>query len=522
MVIKYSFFSLLLILCLSACTKIQETEIGTGLIPPVDGVITKDTNLYINAKNGGSTDSISPSLTDDHALGYINDPLFGITQAAINLQLLPAFPVSFEVSSDSLFLDSVVLALDARGVWGDSNQNLSLHVKELVNDELFTSDSCIGCTETTSGFTSIIYNTTSQFAAGNDVTYGGMASIDPRTWNDSLHLFKDSAANMIRIRLTDELGNKLLHTFTTGGQYDTVSAFKNAFRGLQVSADAIGNSLLRVGLANSSTVAEANTKLALYYRYQRRDSAKQDTTVMNFTINPSTTSGQGSAHSNYIQRQYGMGQIATYYPATPSANDDYLYIQSAPGTYATLTVDSGITKLPNWIIHRAEIIMEQVPDGATPILDNYTTPFLFLLSRQSESQPFEKDTTKFVIPGFDSTNLTTSDAIFSSGLLSNYPDFGGFPRRGTFGGTPNINYYNFDLSRYVQGIVTNKNKPYPFVLYTPYREVFQLTKGVLSYGRVSTDPVNYAGVGRVKLYGGGADTTNTHRMKLHIVYSIPH
>ena len=518
MVIKYSFFSLLLILCLSACTKIQETEIGTGLIPPVDGVITKDTNLYINAKNGGSTDSISPSLTDDHALGYINDPLFGITQAAINLQLLPTFPVSFEVSSDSLFLDSVVLALDARGVWGDTNQNLSIHVKELENDQLFISDSLSNGGKALN----TIYNNTSQLAVGNDVTYGGYASINPASWNDNIQLYKDSATNMIRIRLTDELGNRLLHTFTTGGQYDSALSFKTAFKGLQVSADA-GNSLLRIGLANTSG-GEANTKLALYYRYQRRDSAKQDTTVMNFTFSTSADSLgiAGSAHSNYIQRQYSTGQIANYYPITPSANDDYLYIQSAPGTYATLTIDSELTKLPNWIIHRAEIVMEQAPDAATPMFDNYPSPYLFLLVRQSENESFQKDITKFVIPGFDSTNPSTSDAIFSSGVLSNYTNFGGFPRRGTFDGIPNINYYNFDLSRYVQGIVTKKNKPYPFVLYTPYHEVFQITKGIASYGYISATPVNDAGIGRVKLYGGGTDTTNTHRMKLHIVYSIPH
>ena len=517
MAIKYSFFSLLLILCLSACTKIQETEIGTGLIPPVDGVVTKDTTLYINAKNGGSTDSISPSLYDDHALGYLNDPLFGITQATVNMQLLPSStPLTFEVSSDSLILDSVVLALDVRGVWGDSNQNLSLHVKELDNDISFESDS-----------SSINYNNNYSLSAGNDITYNGVASsINPRTANDSFHVFEDSGLNMIRIRLSDDFGNKLLHTFTSDKEYLNDSAFKIAFKGLQVSADATGNSLLRKGLANSSTLTgEVNTKVALYYKYRNTTDGTQDTSVKYFTIetNPQLVNGVGSAHSNYIQRQYSAGQIAAYYPATsPSVNDDYLYIQSAPGTYATLTIDSGLTKLPNWIIHRAEIIMQQAPDAASPMFDNYTTPYLFLLSRQSESQPFEKDTTKFVIPGFDTSNPSTSDAVFSAGVLSNYTDFGGFPRRGTFNGTPNINYYNFDISRYVQGIVTNKNKAYPLTLYTPFREIFQITKGIASYGYLSTTPYNNAGIGRVKLYGGGTDSTNTHRMKLHIVYSIPH
>lgn len=514
MVIKYSFFSLLLVLCLSACTKIQETEIGNGLIPPVDGVTTKDTTLFINAKNTDITDSLGLSLYDDHALGYINDPLFGITQADINLQLLPAtVPMTFEVSSDSLFLDSVVLALQTRGVWGDTLQNLFLHVKELDNDQPFSSDS-----------NTLIYNNTSQLLAGNDVTYNGVASIDPATWNDSFHVFEDSGANMIRIRLTDVLGNRFLHTYTSA-QYGSDSLFKIAFKGLQVSADAVGNSLLRIGLANSSTgAAEVNTKLALYYKYFNKDSAKLIEAVKYFTIGAnSTKENVGSAHSNYIQRQRSTGQIAGYYPSsTSAANDDYLYIQSAPGTYATLTIDSAITNLPNWIIHRAEIKIEQAPDAAIPIFDNYTTPYLFMLCRQSQSQTFERDTTKFVIPGFDTLVPSTSDAIFSSGVLENYADFGIVPRKGTFGGIPNINYYNFDVSRYVQGIITKKNKLYPLVLYAPFREYFQLTKGIVSYARVSSSPFNNLGVGRIKLYGGGTDSTNMHRLKLHIVYSIPH
>ncbi len=34
-----------------ACTKITDTNIGSGLLPPVDGVITKDTVLEIQTKN---------------------------------------------------------------------------------------------------------------------------------------------------------------------------------------------------------------------------------------------------------------------------------------------------------------------------------------------------------------------------------------------------------------------------------------------------------------------------------------
>ncbi len=511
MTIKYLFASFFILFLIASCTKISETEIGTGLIPPVDGVIVKDTNITIYAKNASDIDTVRPSLFEDHALGYVNDPLFGITTAAVYVQMQPtSFPFSFGAGSDSLILDSVVLALDVRGAWGDTAQPLSLHVKELSNNQTFTSDSGL-----------IIYNNTSAFATTNDLTYNGAAPVFPTAVNDSFHVYQDSGVNMLRIRLTDEFGNRLLHTYDSSHQYSTDSAFRAAFKGFEVSADAVGNSLLRIGLANNSGVAEPNTKLAVYYKIANSAGTK-DTAVTYFTINPAT-----SAHSNFINRNKSMAQIATYYPPKAGQNDEYVYMQSGPGTFATITIDSGISRLPNLIIHRAEIVMEQAPDAASPLLDNFTTPYLFLLVKPDNNIAFQNDTSKFLIPGFDPGNVSTYDALFtfqtagSLQVLANYSEFGGIPLRKTSEGVA-INYYNFNVSRYIQGIVTNKNPQYSFTLYTPYREVFGLTNQLTSFGRVTSSPVNSAAIGRVKLYGGGDYNANPHRMKLHIVYSVPH
>ena len=40
---KILLFSLIAFTFIVSCTKISTTEIGTGLIPPIDGIITKDT-----------------------------------------------------------------------------------------------------------------------------------------------------------------------------------------------------------------------------------------------------------------------------------------------------------------------------------------------------------------------------------------------------------------------------------------------------------------------------------------------
>src|SRR5437868_6987444 len=129
---KFLFF-LFVFITLAACQKIVTSDVGSGLIPPVDGVITKDTVLDVITQNSG-TDTIRVGLYDNHALGYTNDPLFGKTTADINVQLYPPyFPYWFDTTANSRILDSVVLVLGYEGGWGDSNQNLALRVYEISN-----------------------------------------------------------------------------------------------------------------------------------------------------------------------------------------------------------------------------------------------------------------------------------------------------------------------------------------------------------------------------------------------------
>ena len=92
-------------------------------------------------------------------------------------------------------------------------------------------------------------------------------TINPLTLDDSIHVFQDSGINMIRIKLNDAFGKKLLLDYDSSDVYKNDSTFHNAFKGLQVYAEGANNALLRIGLT------DANTKLALYYRYHPEDSA---------------------------------------------------------------------------------------------------------------------------------------------------------------------------------------------------------------------------------------------------------
>ncbi|MCH3798740.1 hypothetical protein LZB29_08860, partial [Campylobacter jejuni] len=77
-------FSFLIILIVAGCTRITSTDLGSGLIPPIDGVITKDTLLDVITDNFDDPDTAWVYRSDMHVLGAItNDPLFGKTKAAM-------------------------------------------------------------------------------------------------------------------------------------------------------------------------------------------------------------------------------------------------------------------------------------------------------------------------------------------------------------------------------------------------------------------------------------------------------
>ena len=493
-----------LIILFAACTKITSTDIGTGLIPAADSVITKDTIITVYAKNAGDS-TISPNITQNHVVGNVEDPLFGSTDARINFQLsLPSSNYYFESSKANLFFDSVVLVLSYNGAWGDSTRPTTLHVNELDNGQTFLPD-----TSVINAYTGNIirYNNRDVFSATSSLI-DNPTTIYPASLSDSIHVFQDSGINMIRIKLSEAFGRRLLLDYDSTNAYKNDSTFHKALKGLQVYADAGNNALLRIGLT------DPNTKLALYYRYHPVDSASaiMDTTVRYFTVNSFS-----SAHSNFILRNRENAPISAYLPPNGNPgnkNDDLIYIQAGPGTYATINIDSlGLSNMPNYIIHRAELLMEQAEDPSNPFDAYLTPPNLFMLAKD--------DTSWFVIPGFDSSNISTSDAIFSSSYLSNYYDFGGIPKKNT----TNNSLYSFNISRYVQGVITKQNKQHPFVLYAPYNEPFKLYQTMpytSAHGYVSSTPTNPAGSGRVRLYGGDGDIGNSHRMRLHVVYSIPH
>lgn len=486
---KYSFglFSLALfsvfIFSLVACRKINEsTELGYDLIPPIDNVTTFDTSLAVLTDNKLFSDTGETEFTDDLAIGTINnDPEFGSTKADAYFTLRPLvfgiFPF-LDRAVDSFTVDSVVLQLSYKGAFGDTMSPQTFNVHEIpVNSD---------------------FHDTAMYRYSHPDFTVDPAVLGSRTFsfnqlNDSVPVIRKNdttkVVNVLRITLNNSLGNKL-HSFDTTG-YKSDSLFRLNFKGLAVKTNGTGNGL---GYFNAG---EINTKLIVYYKakvngidssskaefghyYIAPQSGVKKTSPVNFL----------NGQANLIRRTNG-GNYQNYL-TNGNPEDDRIYIQSMPGSAGHIKIPA-ISGIPNSIIHRAELIIYKIPSA----MDNiFTAPSRLFLDKINNAG--------------DTAYVFQKDLYNSSGTLQ-YEIFGGLPDRN--------NVYKFNITRYVQGIVSNKERNLTLRLYAPVRtELYFPTDTAtnkLSYVyQILNQPAN----GRIVVAGGNFADPSV-RMRLRIIYS---
>ncbi len=489
---KHLFVSLLIVSLVSgavftACKRINAfTDIGSGLIPAVDNINTFDTTLNVEVYNelfSAVQDSIRISSSDIHFLGHIqNDPLFGKTDARIYLQLKPVlFPHAF-ARADSLTLDSVVLVLDYKGAYGDTTIPQTVNVYEIANTPAndFRSDS-----------TYLIRSST--FTNGSLL---GTKTIIPQNLKDTVKAYKDTTVRQLRVRLSDAFGQRFLaYDSTATGAFHSDSLFDANFKGFAVETDpGSGNALMAFALANAP-----NTKLAFYYRFPRN--GQPDTTVSYFTFTPYNIFAFTSCAShNYVQRDFSGTPLEA--AVNSPAPDDLIYLINAPGSYARIKVP-GLANVSNRLVHRAELVAEQIYDPSDEL---FFAPETMWLDAYDSSISSYRVIPYDVYPGSSTTlNLST---------------FGSYGNTVPDGSGKDVVRWSFDLTRYVQKIVTEKQKVMDFRMMSHRYSVdsirlsnYDNTGAFTPY--VVTLNNNYV-TGRVRL-GGTAHPTR--RMKLRIIYS---
>jgi hypothetical protein len=467
-----------------SCKKINEsTELGDGLIPAVDNVTTFDTSMLAITNNIRGIDSIRLTSSDYVAAGHLNDnPEFGTVHANFQFGIAPSTnPGTYPfVHKDSVTnVDSVVLSLSYVGAYGDTGfATQTLRVFEIAQSSGFRYDSSYRYDDPNSEFAT----------TGIEL---GSKTFQLNKLDDSI-LFergKDTfkTAYSVRITLPNSFGQRLINYDTTtsnNGGYRTDSLFRTLFKGFAIKADNGGNVLSYFNLSDIS-----KSKLTIFYKVKKLGGGIDSAASYDFYQTPirgGFSVPQGK--SNYVQfGTAGSNWFNAYNSST--VPDDKLYLQGAPSGSYTSIFFPGLDTFPNKVIHRAELIVTQIPSVNEQI---FAPPARIYLDRFRKGTPdtsivFERD----INVGLDGSLSMTS-----------------------FGGAYKNKGYIFNITRYVQSIVTRHDRNDTLRIYAP----FEAQSYVPGLGFV---PVAISGViynGRVVLAGGNYPDPKT-RLRLRIIYS---
>ena len=470
---------------LFACTRIGTSELGLDFLSQ-DAISTKDTVLDVETETIVMEDSLRIYPTDEHMLGNItNDPLFGSTSASLFFQLKPSFyPFYIKGSKDSVVVDSAVLVLSYKGFYGDSTKPVRIYVNKIDPATPL---------EVGKYYAS---NYASAYGIRKGSAIGNPYLLDFTRAKDSVNDRFENAAKQIRIKLNNAIATELLKTYDSNGAYRNDTTFRNAFPGFALSTNAADNhnALIRLSLLDS------NTKLALYYSTSGTGSVTRDTLVTYFRFNY-----YAAQNANFIQRNRTASEIASH--LNGFAKDSLVYVQTSPGTMVKIKVP-GLKTFKNKIVHRAELIAEQVPDDARlATSDSYMTApnFLFLgvydtATKQLRSVPNDYQ-------GASNPQLLAQ--------------FGGQKIAKSLHGYTNVATYNFNVSRYVQGLIARTDSLFDFRLYAPVNDSIKFVQPY-PYNKIQTTEYlstalgNQAAIGRVRLGGG---SHSKFRMRLRIYYT---
>lgn len=461
-----------------SCTKIDTTNLGGELIPAVDNVNTFDTTLAVETNNLFLPDTTRILYTEDHALGQFTDPAFGKTSAAIYFAVsAPAYgSYPFVVKDSIIQVDSVILQLAySSSIYGDSTVQETFAVKEIDPTFKYVGrldgypiDTLAG----TGGFPTLAPDLAPPFV--QTLTLLNDEKIIVPKVGDTTRI-----SNVMRIKLSPAFGTRLTGYDTTNG-YKSDSLFRTLFNGFAIKPV----STTGAGALAYFSPSNANSKMVVYYR-QKKLGGGLDTASVTFTVSPYT-------NANSLVRTPGGGYPGNIANANP--NDPLIYIQSSPGSYATIKIP-GLKGMKNRVVHRAELIVER-ETTTIPGNDPFgVPPYVFLDAEDSVNS-----NRIIAIPNYD----------FRS-------ESGGF-NVGEFGGFLQNDAYRFNVSRYVQGIVTRGEPSYTLRLHSSFYPILLYkdpTYGLTPYGfNLSTK----IGFGRVVVKGGSYPDA-TKKMRLRIIYS---
>lgn len=476
---------------LQGCTKIEKTTMGGDLIPAVDNINTFDTILTVISNNYIPDDSTRLTQGADHMVGGIaNDPIFGTSKATLFFQMKP-FLFPFEFTDSVKFFDSAVLVLQYSGHYGDSMAPLTLNLYE-VDRKLYPDTSITP-----------IYTINPDLGV-NRSRFWGQKTMRANQYKDTIDIKRGDSVyrrvnNELRIPLNQFLA-KALFEGDSATVYGSDSIFNSYMPGFALEAQGIPNAIHYFGVSTGS-------EIQFYYR------AKKDTTqdTLMRAYGMTFTSG----HAIKFERDRSGAEINSFLTQDPDRGVEQIYIDGTPGAMASLKIP-GIQTLTNRVLHRVDLrVVELAPNtGAT---EQLIAPRALYLDAESIDEPGN-----FKGIPYDLSPFGRYFCYPQAGVDFSY--FGGIAAKRQINGGTHVEY-TFNITRYVQSVITRNEPFYNLRLSAPYYMYYKdcVSPSVSFPSQVfpflaGNSFINNVGESRVRVAGGNHPDSRL-RMQVRVIYS---
>lgn len=286
-------------LLLSGC-KNGDESLGKNLIPGSTVVFSRSYTESGTIQSYTYTDEkIRVDRPGFNYVGSFNDPIFGRTDGSFAAQYRLASHPDYDASAT---LDSLILRLTYKRLYGDTATRQTFKVYELVNDLEYDAK----------------YLSSFNLKSLASPVVIGTASFIPKFKTDSAQT--DTTTQYVRFRLDPSVGNRLL-------KMDSLKMISNEeflkyFKGLYVEATATGRKGTLVGLS------AAGSAMGLYYHTATKDS-------LFFAYNVTSNSANVAAFSHdYRNSQFGS------HLNQELIQDTLAYLQPTGGTKVKINIPS--------------------------------------------------------------------------------------------------------------------------------------------------------------------------------------
>lgn len=342
----------------------------------------------------------SSGFISRYFLGKMNDPIMGLTDVAIQTQLVPAFQSypGLNITVDSLVL---VLPYSTANIYGDKAQRYDLEIRELADS--FALDKNYYGNQKLPVKPAVIQ--AKSFAINYD-------SITIKDYSTGVAVDR-KIPPQLRVRLTDaEFQSRLVGLDTS--VYKSRVKFIKALYGLQLNTSNIGKALAAFDLSS--------TRAGLYLYYKTASGSAQEFRYV-----------FGFVAANSISRDRGTSLLGKYLAGEP--NQEYILLQGQEGANSKFTIP-GLKNLKNVIINKAELVLKvaNVP-GDEPVFFT-PSPRILAMYRNDKGR-------LTVVEDFDNAAQTSNLDLYYGG---NYVS-GVNNEPGT---------YTINLSAHVQNMIKGK------------------------------------------------------------------